>query len=212
MMWKSAPAWFRGIIDLALSVVFALIAISGIALYLAPSGRIAETLGWTFLGLNKDTWTNLHTYLGFAMIGIVAIHLIVGFNSMITMLKMGFKKAKKKTVVGLVLMTLIMTGGYFVFGALTGEGESDHEGTGSAVISNSSVEITGSMLKSYTLDQLAKAYDVPVDKLVAVLKSDYGIEAQPDELLEAIEVKNGLDREVFKEYLAEAIEKIRNNS
>jgi len=74
----TAPAWLRGSIDLLLTLVFTVMAVSGIALYLAPSGRIAETLGWTFLGLNKDTWTEIHTYMGFAMIGLVAVHLAVG--------------------------------------------------------------------------------------------------------------------------------------
>lgn len=64
------------------------------------------------------------------------------------------------------------------------------------------VEITGTMLKSYALQQLADLYGVPADELAKVLKEDYGIEAEPDELLETIELKNGLDREVFKEELA----------
>ncbi|MFA4641254.1 DUF4405 domain-containing protein [Pyrococcus kukulkanii] len=89
-----ASALIRGIIDLLLTITFIIIAISGVALYLAPSGRIAESIGWTFLGLSKDSWETIHTYLGFVMIGLVGLHPLIGFNSMITMLRMGLKKSK----------------------------------------------------------------------------------------------------------------------
>ncbi|NJE47254.1 DUF4405 domain-containing protein [Thermococcus sp. GR7] len=217
MKWRAAPAWLRGIIDLALTIVFAIIALSGIALYLAPSGRIANTVGWTFLGLDKDTWTNIHTYLGFVMIGLVAVHLIIGFKSMITMLRMGFRKTKWKPVVGFLLVIGLIAGGFQVYSAYFVEEESDssdtdyeyvYTPTNDTTTTYTYVEITGTMLKSYTLQQLADLYGVSADDLVKVLKEDYGIEAEPDELLEAIEIKNGLDREVFKEELAAAIEKL----
>lgn len=219
MKWKAAPAWLRGIIDLALTVVFIVVIISGIALYLAPSGRIADTLGWTFLGLDKDTWTNTHTYFSFAMVGLVAAHLIIGFKSMITMLKMGFRKTKWKPIAALLLVFTLLAAGFYAYGALIVEEENteDTEGTHDYLdyLPNETinttytyVEITGTMLKSYALQQLADLYGVPADELAKVLKEDYGIEAEPDELLETIELKNGLDREVFKEELAAAIEKL----
>ena len=62
-MEMKASAWLRGTIDLVLTVVFILITVSGIALYQAPSGRIADTLGWTFLGIIKDTGKHyIHTW------------------------------------------------------------------------------------------------------------------------------------------------------
>ncbi|WP_297127003.1 DUF4405 domain-containing protein [Thermococcus sp.] len=97
-----ASALVRGIVDLILTIVFVLVAVSGIALYLAPSGKVAELLGWTFLGVTRATWEAVHTYLGFIMIGLVAIHLILGFNSMIVMLKSAFKKSRVKTIAGLL--------------------------------------------------------------------------------------------------------------
>lgn len=208
-----ASAWLRGTVDLILAVVFILIAVSGIALYQAPPGRIADAIGWTFLGVTKDTWETVHTYLGFVMIGLVAIHLIIGFNSMVVMLRSAFKKSRVKVAGGLVLIGLVIVGGYFAFAALTAEEETTYETTSSEEISvtvdNTTIEITGSMLKSLTLEQLAKMYDVDPQKLVEILKADYNIEAQPDQLLETIEINNELDREQFKEILAEAIAKAK---
>ncbi|WP_297091464.1 DUF4405 domain-containing protein [Thermococcus sp.] len=211
----TAPAWLRGTIDLVLTIVFVILAVSGVALYLAPSGRIADTIGWTFLGVDKDTWTNVHTYMGFAMIGLIAVHLIIGFRSMITMLRMGFKQSRLKPTVAFLLTMVLILGGFQVYKAYFTEEDStedtDYVAYLPSDLNNTTytyVEITGSMLKAYTLQQLADIYGVPADELARVLKEDYGIEAKPDELLEVIEANNGLDREVFKEELASAIEKL----
>ncbi|WP_457753998.1 DUF4405 domain-containing protein [Thermococcus sp.] len=207
------PAWLRGAVDLVLTAVFVLVAISGIALYQAPPGRIADTIGWTFLGVTKDTWETVHTYLGFAMTGLVAVHLIIGFNSMVVMLKSAFKKSRVKVAGSLILISLVLVGGYSAFATLTAEEETTSETTSSEEISvtvdNTTIEITGSMLKSLTLEQLAEMYDVDPQKLVEILKADYNIEAQPDQLLEMVEANNELDREQFKEILAEAIAKAK---
>ena len=85
-------ALVRSIIDLLLTVTFVVLAITGIGLYLAPSGRIANSLNWTFLGLDKETLTLIHTYFGFIMIGLVAVHLIIEFHSMLVMLRSALKR------------------------------------------------------------------------------------------------------------------------
>jgi len=107
-----ASALLRGVVDLLLLMVFVGIAITGIGLYLAPSGRIADSIGWTFLGMDKDTLTNVHTYLGFVMIGLVGIHLVVGFKSMWVMLKSAFRASKIKVVAGLLIPVLLLAVGF----------------------------------------------------------------------------------------------------
>ena len=93
-MKMKVPAWVRGVIDLLLIVVFIIVGLSGIALYLAPSGKIAKITGWTFLGLSRDTWITQHIYFGLIMIGLVVVHIILGFNRMVAMLKSAFKNSK----------------------------------------------------------------------------------------------------------------------
>ncbi|GAB6135723.1 hypothetical protein JCM16307_12720 [Thermococcus prieurii] len=206
-----ASALLRGVVDLLLLVVFVAIAITGIGLYLAPSGRIAHTTGWTFLGMDKDTLTNVHTYLGFVMIGLVAVHLVVGFKSMWVMLKSAFRGSKVKTIAGLIIPLLLLAGGYQAFSAYVGSEESDttydsyyEEST------NSTVYITGTMIKDYTVKQLADEFNVSADALVKKLK-EKGIEATPDEKLVEIEYKYDLDREEFKALLEEAIAELRGS-
>ncbi|WP_456421346.1 translation initiation factor IF-2 N-terminal domain-containing protein [Thermococcus sp.] len=207
-----ASALLRGIVDLLLLVVFVAIAITGIGLYLAPSGRIAESIGWTFIGMDKDTLTNVHTYLGFVMIGLVAIHLVVGFKSMLVMLKSAFKISRTKTITVLIIPLLLLGVGYQAFSAYAGE-----EGTDTTYDSyyeestNSTIYITGTMMKYYTIQELANEFNVSTDALIEKLK-EKGIEATPDEKLVEIEYKYDLDREEFKAMLEEVIGELRGES
>lgn len=206
-------ALVRGTIDLLLMILFAVLAVTGIGLYLAPSGRIAETINWTFMGLDKDTLTLVHTYIGFVTIGLIVIHVIIGFNSMWVMLKSAFRKSKLKSAAALIIPLLLIAGGYQVFAQYTGETE-DSGDIYDAVsyetsTDNSTVYITGTMMKYYTVQQLADTYNVSAESLVEVLKKDYGIDATPEETLAEIEYKYDLDREEFKAMLEEAILKLR---
>jgi len=206
-----ASALLRGVVDLLLLIVFVAIAITGIGLYLAPSGRIANSIGWTFMGMDKDTLTNVHTYLGFVMIGLVAVHLAVGFKSMLVMLKSAFRGSKVKAAAGLVIPLLLIAAGYGAFSAYTGEEES-HESyyEEPADSTNSTVYITGTMMKYYTVQELAEEFGVSTDALIEKLK-ERGIEATPDEKLVEIEYKYGLDREEFKAMLEEIITELRGD-
>ncbi|NJE06471.1 DUF4405 domain-containing protein [Thermococcus sp. M36] len=200
-----ASALLRGIVDFLLLVVFIVVGITGIGLYLAPSGRIADSIGWTFLGLDKDTLTAVHTYLGFVMIGLIALHLIIGFTSMVTMLRMGLRKSRVKGIAALLIPFLLIGAGYQAFAYYTGEGDTETSTEEYYTVEdNSTVYITGTMMKYYTLQELADNYGVPVNALVEEL-AKRGIEASPDEKLAEIEYKYGLDREEFKAMLEEII-------
>jgi len=209
-------ALVRGTIDLLLMILFGVLAVTGIGLYLAPSGRIAEAIHWTFMGMDKDTLTLVHTYIGFVTIGLIIIHLIIGFNSMWVMLKSAFRKSKLKFAAALIIPLLLIAGGYQVFAQYTGETEDSGEGHGSITYevygNESGVYITGTVIKSYTVQQLADAYNVSVDSLIKILKEEYGIDATPNETLAEIEYKYDLEREDFKAMLEAAITKLKNGS
>ena len=207
-----ASALLRGVVDLLLLVVFVVIGLTGIGLYLAPSGRIAESIGWTFLGLDKDALTAIHTYLGFVMIGLVALHLIIGFKSMVTMLRMGLKKSRVKGVAALIIPLLLIGAGYQAFAYYTGEGDSEIGTTDDyyTVENSTAVYITGTMMKYYTVQELADNYGVSVDALIQELEKR-GIRASPDEKLAEIEYEYNLDREEFKAMLEEIIVSLRGD-
>ena len=82
----------RAIISVILIVVFIIETITGIVLWLSPSGRIAREIGWNFMGVDKLMLENLHTYAGFFMIALVVLHFILNYKMLIQELKFLFKR------------------------------------------------------------------------------------------------------------------------
>ena len=72
---KKAPFSWRAFISLGLFAAFLMLFVSGIVLYLAPPGRIANWTNWQILGLSKHDWQNQHTIFSLAFIVLSIFHL-----------------------------------------------------------------------------------------------------------------------------------------
>lgn len=64
----------RACITLLTALVFLVMAWSGVILYLAPRGRVANWTNWSVLGLDKDQWSNLHMTAAVLMLLAVGWH------------------------------------------------------------------------------------------------------------------------------------------
>ena len=73
---KKGLNW-RIFISFGLLTAFLMLLISGIILYIAPPGRVANWSGWNILGLSKHAWQNQHTIFGFAFALLSVFHLFV---------------------------------------------------------------------------------------------------------------------------------------
>lgn len=67
-------------VSLLLTVVFAGVSLSGAALFLAPSGRVAREVSWSFLAFSKDQWISVHLTLAAVFLILGLIHLLA-FNA-----------------------------------------------------------------------------------------------------------------------------------
>jgi len=130
---------------------------------------------------------------------------------MLTMLKSALRKAKWKPIAATAVMLLALAGGFRVYATYYGEGGDEKAVTVElpSNVSSLTVDISGADIKSLTLEDLAKAYDVPTASLVEELRATCNITAQPDEILENIEYSTGIDRETLKECLAVAIGRLK---
>jgi len=54
----------RAFVSLLSLVSFILLGLTGIILYIQPHGRVAYWTKWSFLGLEKDQWGNIHIFSG----------------------------------------------------------------------------------------------------------------------------------------------------
>jgi DNA-binding CsgD family transcriptional regulator len=68
----------RGFTSLLTAAGFLLMALSGIAAYVVPHGRIAYWTDWSFLGLTKTNWGNIHVIASLLFLVAGAFH--VYFN------------------------------------------------------------------------------------------------------------------------------------
>jgi hypothetical protein len=50
--------------------------VSGVALFVSPSGQLANLTRWTLLGLSKGQWEALHIAFGFLWLPLAALHLL----------------------------------------------------------------------------------------------------------------------------------------
>ncbi|HEC75636.1 MAG TPA: DUF4405 domain-containing protein [Thermoplasmatales archaeon] len=85
----------RVVISTFLITFFVVVFISGLGLYLAPSGRIAKESGWNFLGFDENSLEKIHTLIGFLMTGVTLIHLSLNYKMFTSEIKLLFKKRNK---------------------------------------------------------------------------------------------------------------------
>ncbi len=101
-------------ISFTLTFTFFIILFTGIILYLKPSGRIANWINWTLLGLDKHQWQTLHTIFSFNFAVFSLLHLFwinwKGFWSYIKNKKYrGFNKLKEFSIS--IIVVLVITFG-----------------------------------------------------------------------------------------------------
>lgn len=71
------PNW-RGLVTLLILLSSIIVLISGMVMFVAPSGRVAREIGWTLLGLDRAQWQTLHLSFAVVFVTIGLFHL--GFN------------------------------------------------------------------------------------------------------------------------------------
>ena len=86
-----------------------ILALSGIALFIAPSGRVARLSGWRFLGLDKEAWSDLHTVVGYAAIAFGAFHLVLNWGCLVNYLRrrVPLIRVRPELVLALLLVALL---------------------------------------------------------------------------------------------------------
>lgn len=66
---------WRGWTTFLVTISFIVDTLSGIILYIAPPGRIANWTNWKVWGLSRTEWGAIHTVFGYVLLFIVALHL-----------------------------------------------------------------------------------------------------------------------------------------
>lgn len=77
----------RKVTSLCISFSFLVMSYTGVILYIAPKGRVANWTNWKLFGLDKDQYTNLHvTFMVLFVIGIL-LHIYFNWRPLLHYLK-----------------------------------------------------------------------------------------------------------------------------
>ena len=84
---------WRGWTTFVVIIAFVVDTISGIILYIAPHGRVANWTNWNIWGLNKEEWAAIHTIFGYILLIIVGIHLYYNWKIFMNFIWSKIRKA-----------------------------------------------------------------------------------------------------------------------
>lgn len=75
---------FRAFVSLLTAFCFVFIFFTGGVLYITPPGRIANWTHWTFAGLGKHQWINLHICFGAVLLIASILHIWLNFKALLS--------------------------------------------------------------------------------------------------------------------------------
>jgi len=104
---------WRALTSLCVAVSFLAMVISGMALFFAPSTRIAHEINWQMCGLAKSSWQDLHNVFSTLFLIAALIHTVFNWRPLMNYLKMRAAECRAirwEWLVALVLGVLVWMG------------------------------------------------------------------------------------------------------
>ncbi len=192
MAYRKGRFSWRAFVSLYVTWSALILLISGIILYIAPAGRIAKWTHISLLGLEKEDWQAIHTVFSFLFVIAIGFHLFYNWKPFISYLKDRFKKvfalrkelyATTVVVVGIFVLTLWNVP---PFSTIMDLGEYFTESW-----ENEQNEPPIPHAEDLTIEELAKAVQLPVSQLINNLKQQ-NIEASPQMIVKEVAEQHGL--------------------
>ncbi len=162
----------RGITSLLLAPSLMIVAVSGLILYIGPRGRVADWTGWTFFGLTKDAWEELHIVVSLLLIPIAIAHWVLNWSVFWSYIKKktgGLHLWIEMTIAG-VLLAVVVAGTLLYVPPFSSTLQLskyfqacwEQHLTGPPV----------AYAERFTLEAFAEAIDLDVDEMVAALEQE----------------------------------------
>ncbi len=206
---RKRPFQWRALVALSLLGAGTILSLSGVILYIAPSGRVAKTIEWHLLWLDKDQWEAVHTGFGIFFIILFGYHLKYNWRSIVAY-------SRRKLASAIKLRTELAWSTFLVFGLLAiaildlppirpimdfgesfgtywerwGEGHGYYVTSEEEAHEEEAPDISGKGWGRLTVATLAEEKGISVDEALARL-SAAGIEAKPDDYLLTLSGKSG---------------------
>jgi len=174
---------FRKITSLIMTFSFIAMTLTGISLFLAPPGRVANWGEWSLFGLSKEQHGDVHVTFMVLFIIFGILHIYFNFRPLINYLKNSSKELvvlTKEFIVSILISALFLAGaiyGFFPFSNFL-ELRSDIQEYWEESIERSPY----SHAELSPLDQLCKKTGLQITKALSTLEEN-GIKADPKSTL-----------------------------
>lgn len=106
----------RGFVSQLTALSFLAITITGIALYIAPQGRVAYWTDWKLIGLTKTDWTNLHTVSWVLFLIAGSFHIYYNWKALMNYLFSKVAAAvsfKRELAISVLIFCFVLLSGIF---------------------------------------------------------------------------------------------------
>jgi hypothetical protein len=172
---------------------FLALAVSGIVLYVAPPGRVANWSVWQLLFLTKAQWQAVHTIVALAFLVAGGFHVYFNWKVLVAYLKSKLQSGLRMkrelaaaSLTGVAILAVSMTG-VPPFGTVMDVGEEIKNSW-----STSSSEPPVPHAELMTVEKLAETVKIPVAKALANLEATGVKGAQPAMIVQQVADGNGL--------------------
>jgi len=183
----------RGFISLLTALSFLIMTISGIILFITPQGRVAYWLDWTFWGISKAQWGDMHitTSLLFALAGLW--HTWLNWRALVSYFQDKVKKTvalKAELAVAAVITIFCTVGGIYKTPPLSYVLELN-DWIKDSWVKSPDDEPAISHAELLPLNNFLKKMDIDLDMALAELKKQGVKVSGPDQKLLDISRNNG---------------------
>lgn len=183
----------RGFISLLTALSFLIMTISGVILFITPQGRVAYWLDWTFWGISKSQWGDMHitTSLLFALAGLW--HTWLNWRALVSYFHDKVKKTvalKAELAVAAVITIFCTVGGIYKTPPLSYVLELN-DWIKDAWVKNPDDEPVISHAELLPLKNFLKRVDIELEPALAELKKQGIVVSGPDQKLLDISRNNG---------------------
>ena len=104
---------WRAFTSVLATIFFALMAFTGIILFLTPPGRVANWTGWTLIALTKHQWGGLHIWFGLLFIITSAFHLYFNWKPLVSYFKDKVSQSfamRAEWIIALIIPAIVFVG------------------------------------------------------------------------------------------------------
>jgi hypothetical protein len=167
---KKDAFYWRAFVTFYVVLSFLVIAATGVILYIAPPGRVANWSEWTLGGLRKNQWQAVHTVFSFLFVAAASFHLYFNWRVIVAYVKSklgeGVKRGRELALAsGSAVTVLAMTVTALPpFGTIMTLGEEAKNSW-----SNPATEPPVPHAEMWTLAKYAEATKMPVEQAMANL-------------------------------------------